>query len=100
MATKTLEASVRQQGGVAIIDLRGDIDSFGEDALYQGYAEAEAASATAVLLNFAGVDYINSTGIALIVGVLARARKAGRRPVNNGPGRPIPHASPLPPPGG
>jgi anti-anti-sigma factor len=29
-----------------------------------------------VLLNFSNVEYINSTGIALIVGVLAQARKA------------------------
>ncbi len=28
------------------------------------------------MLNFAGVDYINSTGIALIVGLLAKARAA------------------------
>ena len=31
-----------------------------------------------VLLNFAEVDYINSTGIALIVGLLGRARAEGR----------------------
>ena len=31
-----------------------------------------------VELNFSGVDYINSTGIALIVGLLARARAAHR----------------------
>ena len=30
-----------------------------------------------VVLNFAGADYINSTGIALIVGLLARARAGG-----------------------
>jgi anti-anti-sigma regulatory factor len=30
-------------------------------------------------LNFGGVDYINSTGIALIVTLLARARAARRR---------------------
>jgi anti-anti-sigma factor len=30
-----------------------------------------------VVLNFSGADYINSTGIALIVGVLAQARARG-----------------------
>ena len=33
--------------------------------------------ADAVVLNFEGAGYINSTGIALIVGLLARARAAG-----------------------
>jgi anti-anti-sigma factor len=31
-----------------------------------------------VILNFTGVDYINSTGIAVIVTLLARARADGR----------------------
>ena len=31
-----------------------------------------------MLLDFAAVDYINSTGIALIVGILAEARKSGQ----------------------
>ena len=30
------------------------------------------------MLDFAAVDYINSTGIALIVGLLAEARKTGQ----------------------
>jgi anti-anti-sigma factor len=32
-----------------------------------------------VLLNFGGVEFLSSTGIALIVGILARARKDGRK---------------------
>jgi anti-anti-sigma factor len=31
-----------------------------------------------IVLDFTDVDYINSTGIAVIVGILARARAAGR----------------------
>ena len=42
------------------------------------YAAATATDPASVLLNFSGVEYINSTGIALIVGVLAQARKAKR----------------------
>ena len=40
----------------------------------------EKANPETILLNFEGVDYINSTGIALIVGLLARAR-ASKRPL-------------------
>jgi anti-anti-sigma factor len=84
MATKALDTSVRDLSGVAIIDLRGEIDSFGEDALNEAYAEAERRGTAAILLNFAGVEYINSTGIALIVGLMARARKASRRLMTTG----------------
>lgn len=84
MATKQLDAVIRQLDGVAVIDLRGEIDAFGETALNQAYDQAEAATPAAILLNFAAVDYINSTGIALIVGLLARARKTGRRLMTTG----------------
>jgi anti-sigma B factor antagonist len=76
MSTSSLEASVRQASGVAIIDLHGEIDSFGEQTLNAAYTEAESQASQAILLNFSDVQYINSTGIALIVGLLARARKA------------------------
>ena len=74
MTTRELEATVRQRQGVAILDLTGDVDSRAEAALQRGYDEAVAGGGP-VVLNFGGADYINSTGIALIVGLLAQARK-------------------------
>jgi len=79
MPTKTLEAQVRHQPAVAIVDLHGEINAFAEDRLNAAYAEAESRAPELILLNFSDVDYINSTGIALIVSLLARARKAKRR---------------------
>jgi anti-anti-sigma factor len=73
MATRELEVTVRRRGGTAILDLSGDVDSSAEATLQRAYDEA-AASGGPVVLNFAAADYINSTGIALIVGLLAQAR--------------------------
>ena len=75
------EANVRSQPGSAVIDLRGEIDAFAEVGLNQAYAEAEQLNQSNIVLNFQKVDYINSTGIALIVGLLAQARKLHRRMV-------------------
>jgi anti-anti-sigma factor len=71
-------ASVRQRAGVAIIDLSGEINAFADQELDSAYTEAEAMDSSTILLNFGQVNYINSTGIALIVGLLARARKSQR----------------------
>jgi anti-sigma B factor antagonist len=79
MPANYLEASVRQEPGGAVLDLRGEINGFGQEALEAAYAEAEANNPETILLNFEGVDYINSTGIALIVGLLAKARASKRR---------------------
>jgi anti-sigma B factor antagonist len=80
MPTNHLETSVRQEPSVAVLDLRGEINGFGQQALNAAYAEAEKGDPEAIILNFEGVDYINSTGIALIVGLLAKAR-ASKRPL-------------------
>ena len=66
---------VRHRDGVAVIDLVGDVNRGAEPALEAAWAQA--APAGTVVLNFAEVGYINSTGIALIVGVLAKARASG-----------------------
>ncbi|OUC09879.1 hypothetical protein RY27_00170, partial [Litorilinea aerophila] len=75
---------MRPMGDSVIIDLSGDIDAAAEEALNAAYAQAEAAGADPVLLNFSDVGYINSTGIALIVGLLAQARKRHRQLVTYG----------------
>lgn len=77
MATSELQATVRERGGIAVIDLTGDVNASAETALNDAYAEATASGAGAVALNFEHADYINSTGIALIVGLLAQARTSG-----------------------
>ena len=84
MPANHLEASVRQDPGGAVLDLRGEINGFAQEALDAAYAEAEKANPETILLNFEGVDYINSTGIALIVSLLARARATKRRLVAYG----------------
>jgi anti-anti-sigma factor len=79
-----LEAIVRHQPNTAVIDLNGDIDGAGEDALQNAYHRALTGSPRAVLLNFTNVGYINSKGIALIVMLLAQARKSGTRLLTTG----------------
>jgi anti-anti-sigma factor len=77
MPDKILQASLRKYPDLIILDLRGEIDGKSEETLYQMYSDAERANPKAILLNFVEVSYINSTGIALIVNMLAKARKVG-----------------------
>jgi anti-anti-sigma factor len=67
--------------GEARLAMHGDVDIAADEALAAAYGAAAQSGAGRVVLDFAGVDYINSTGIALIVGLLARAR-ADSRPVS------------------
>jgi anti-sigma B factor antagonist len=78
MSTSTFAAQVRSQPGLAIIDLAGDLNAFAEETLNRAFTEAEQLSPATIVLNFTRVGYINSTGIALIVSLLGRTRKAQR----------------------
>jgi anti-anti-sigma factor len=64
--------------GEARLEMRGDVDIAADETLASAYAEAAGTGATRVILDFGDVDYINSTGIALIVRLLAEARRDHR----------------------
>ena len=76
MEDTTFTAHVRKQPGTSIIDLVGEIDAFADEALHSAYSEAASDNPLTIVLNFSEVSYINSTGIALIVSLLAKARIA------------------------
>ncbi len=88
--TSTCEATTRVLPGAAVIELSGEVDGSAAAVLTAAYERAikdEPEMSTAVstvVLDFAAVDYINSTGIALIVSVLARARAERRKVVASG----------------
>ena len=85
MPSRTLEARVRHhRPRIAVIELHGEINGFAETALNDAYAKATDQQIETLLLNFADVDYINSNGIALIVGLLAKARVSHTRLLASG----------------
>ena len=65
------------RNGDTVLELSGDVTRDAEPDLQAAYADAKTGPGR-LLLDFGDVDYINSTGIALIVGILADSRSAGR----------------------
>jgi anti-anti-sigma factor len=76
--TSPLAAQVRPDADGARIVLSGRIDRDGDEAMTGAYAAARTTGSGSITLDFAATDYINSTGIALIVRLLAEARRDGR----------------------
>lgn len=79
MAQTGFEAHVRHQPRAAIVDLQGEINVLAENVLHKAFDEAVSQPPELILLNFRRVEYMNSTGIALIVELLKRARKINCR---------------------
>src|SRR5215475_13770464 len=59
---------------VAVVDIKGDITAACEPVLMSAY-EAAGASTSKLVLNFAGLEYMNSGGIGMLVTLLVRANR-------------------------
>lgn len=80
-ATKIARRNATAASGdeVAILAFSGDISSASKDAMLQAYHGVGAVKK--VLLDFSGVEYINSSGIAIIIQMLIEERAAGHRTI-------------------
>ncbi len=64
---------------VSIIDIKGDVSAFAEDTLMEAYAEASTPTTRTIILNFNGLEYMNSSGIGLLVTLLIRINRQKQR---------------------
>jgi anti-sigma B factor antagonist len=77
MPTANLTMNIREVAdGIRVIDVIGEITAFSEEQISEAHEKA-GADATAVILNFEGLAYMNSGGIGLLVTTLIRAQRAG-----------------------
>ncbi len=60
---------------VGVVDIRGDFTAAAEPALMEAYAEASAGNTHSIILNFEGLEYMNSSGIGLLVTLLIRVNR-------------------------
>ncbi|MGO8950065.1 MAG: STAS domain-containing protein [Ktedonobacterales bacterium] len=61
---------------LSIIDVTGDITRDAEGPLMAAYTEASSPTTKAIIFNFSGLEYMNSSGIGLIVTLLIRVNRA------------------------
>jgi anti-sigma B factor antagonist len=80
MQSIKINVNVRKLNAKAsVIDIEGDVNNSAEQALTNAYAEASSGGARTIILNFTKLDYMNSSGIGLLVMLLVRANRAGQK---------------------
>ncbi len=77
-AETTLEVR-RASSSAAIIAVRGELTGATDTALMDAYGQAADPATRIVILDFAGLEYMNSTGIGLLVTLLVRAQRQRQR---------------------
>ena len=60
---------------VVVIDIKGDVTAASEPVLMSAYEKAVGQGAARLVLNFGGLEFMNSGGIGMLVTVLVRAHR-------------------------
>ena len=60
---------------VSIIEVQGELTAFADDVLMDAYNQASDRHVRAIILNFEDLEYMNSSGIGLLVTLLIRINR-------------------------
>ena len=69
----------RPSESAAVIAVRGELTGATEGALMDAYGKASDSVTRVVVLDFTELEYMNSTGIGLLVTLLVRAQRQRQR---------------------
>ena len=76
MPEAQVKMNVRKASDKArIIDVEGELTAFAEDVLMDAYNQASDGQVRAIILNFENLEYMNSSGIGLLVTLLIRINR-------------------------
>lgn len=73
---KVVMAGRQINAQISAIDIQGEVTAAAEDMLMEAYNQIGAART--IILNFSGLEYMNSSGIGLLVTLLIRANRQGQ----------------------
>lgn len=69
----------RAAEGVAVLEIGGEITRLAEKPLEAAFAEAVHLGGRTIILDLAGLTYMNNKGVGLLLRLLAQATAGGRR---------------------
>jgi anti-sigma B factor antagonist len=76
MSAPAITMDVRRIGDeVAVVDIKGDVTAACEPVLMSAYEAAGGGKTPRLVLNFSGLEYMNSGGIGMLVTLLVRANR-------------------------
>jgi len=76
MSAPAITMDVRRIGDdTAVVDIKGEVTAACEPVLMSAYEVASDGSTKRLVLNFAGLEYMNSGGIGMLVTLLVRANR-------------------------
>jgi anti-sigma B factor antagonist len=65
----------RVSAKVSVVDVKGELTAFAEGVLMDAYGQASEGGVRGIVMNFEGLEYMNSSGIGLLVTLLIRVNR-------------------------
>jgi anti-sigma B factor antagonist len=72
-----LSLATRATGGYTVVEVRGEVDVYTAPVLRERLVEVIDGGAERVVVDLRGVDFLDSTGLGVLIGALKRLRLAG-----------------------
>jgi anti-sigma B factor antagonist len=73
------DVTITEQGDTVRVSLKGELDISSAPRLEDDLSRIEADEPATIVLDLSGLDFMDSTGLRLLIGADSRAREAGRR---------------------
>jgi anti-anti-sigma factor len=73
--SKNIEVTTETRGEVAVIGIKGDVTAITGESIEAAYQQVSTDGVRKVLLRFSEDCYINSGGIAILIGIASESRK-------------------------
>lgn len=86
-AWQPFSVTVSTDGDRSTVFLRGELDLSGVDRAREAVEQAEANEAALLVLDLSELDFIDSTGLEVVLRAARRAHDAGRRLIVQRPSR-------------
>ena len=72
---KEIQVAISQRDDVSILNIKGDVTAITGESIEEAYRKVTAAGAKKMLFYFDQNGYINSGGIAILIGIASESRK-------------------------
>jgi anti-sigma B factor antagonist len=69
----------RVKNQASIVDIQGEVTALAENPLMDAYTQASAGNIRTIILNFSKLEYMNSSGIGLLVTLLIRVKRQNQQ---------------------
>ena len=76
---KDIQVSISQKDDVSILQIKGDVTAISGETIEEAYQKVSMDGAKKILLYFDKDGYINSGGIAILIGIASESRKNEQR---------------------